>query len=271
VNSVLPDFPFLHAARQAGATDLTVTCGLPVRARLPAGLAALPEIPESEFLHFASALGDRHPPLSVGSFSHGGERLRFVYYHSESGPTFELRFLPASLPTWDSLDLPPAFPPLLQRSQGLILVSGPTGSGKSTTLATVIDRLNASGSALKIITLEDPIEYLHAEKQAVVRQCEYRRDFANYPAAIRALLRQDPDVALIGELSRIPAELSRRSTNLMTIHMFSSCPMGEARDRCATDSFGQVHGHRNLFVNDAGLLCTAPGVNPQGSVMAIAP
>jgi choline dehydrogenase-like flavoprotein len=72
------------------------------------------------------------------------------------------------------------------------------------------------------------------------------------------------------ELSRIPAELSRRSTNLMTIHMFSSCPMGEARDRCATDSFGQVHGHRNLFVNDAGLLCTAPGVNPQGSVMAIA-
>lgn len=72
------------------------------------------------------------------------------------------------------------------------------------------------------------------------------------------------------ELSRIPAELSRRGTNLMTIHAFSSCPMGEARESCAVDSFGQVHGYRNLFVNDASILCTAPGVNPQGSVMALA-
>lgn len=72
------------------------------------------------------------------------------------------------------------------------------------------------------------------------------------------------------ELSRIPAELPRRWTSLMTIHISSSCPMGEAREHCAADSFGQVHGHRNLFVNDASLLCTAPGVNPQGSVMGIA-
>ena len=72
------------------------------------------------------------------------------------------------------------------------------------------------------------------------------------------------------DLSRIPAELPRHSTNLMTIHLFSSCPMGEALDRCAVDSFGQVHGHPNLFVNDASVLCTAPGVNPQGSIMAIA-
>lgn len=72
------------------------------------------------------------------------------------------------------------------------------------------------------------------------------------------------------DLSRIPSELPRNSTNLMTIHLFSSCPMGEALKRCAVDSFGQVHGHRDLFVNDASVLCTAPGVNPQGSIMAIA-
>ena len=71
------------------------------------------------------------------------------------------------------------------------------------------------------------------------------------------------------ELGRIPAQLHRRWTNLMTIHLFSSCPMGEARESCAVDSFGQVHGHPNLFVNDASILCTAPGVNPQGSVMAL--
>ena len=72
------------------------------------------------------------------------------------------------------------------------------------------------------------------------------------------------------ELTLIPSELPRRSTNLMTIHLFSSCPMGEALNSCATDSFGQLHGHRNLFVNDGSLLCTAPGVNPQGTIMAVA-
>jgi len=58
--------------------------------------------------------------------------------------------------------------------------------------------------------------------------------------------------------------------SLMTIHLFSSCPMGEEKAKCATDSFGRVHGLKNLFINDASLLCTAPGVNPQGSIMAIA-
>ncbi len=73
-----------------------------------------------------------------------------------------------------------------------------------------------------------------------------------------------------GDLDRIPAILSAENTNLMTIHLFSSCPMGEDRNLCATNSFGKVHGHENLFVNDASLLCTAPGVNPQGTIMAIA-
>ncbi len=73
-----------------------------------------------------------------------------------------------------------------------------------------------------------------------------------------------------GDLNRIPSELSASTANLMTIHLFSSCPMGEDLNRCAADSFGKVHGHENLFVNDASLLCTAPGVNPQGTIMGIA-
>jgi choline dehydrogenase-like flavoprotein len=68
----------------------------------------------------------------------------------------------------------------------------------------------------------------------------------------------------------LPEMLPRSHTNLMTIHLFSSCPMGENRDRCATDSFGRVHGFKNLYVSDASLLCSAPGVNPQGTIMAIA-
>ena len=71
-------------------------------------------------------------------------------------------------------------------------------------------------------------------------------------------------------LSKIPDVLPDSLANLMTIHLFSSCPMGEDQSKCATDSFGRVHGFKNLYVNDASLLCTAPGVNPQGSIMAIA-
>ena len=71
------------------------------------------------------------------------------------------------------------------------------------------------------------------------------------------------------DLHRIPAALSPERTSLMTIHLFSSCPMGERRDRCVTDSCGRVHGQSNLHIADASLLCTAPGVNPQGSIMAI--
>ena len=88
---------------------------------------------------------------------------------------------------------------------------------------------------------------------------------ALYPSITRGPWFASPD-----ELSRIPTALPAGLTSLMTIHLFSSCPMGENPERCATDSFGRVHGFRNLFVADASLLCTAPGVNPQGSVMALA-
>jgi choline dehydrogenase-like flavoprotein len=88
---------------------------------------------------------------------------------------------------------------------------------------------------------------------------------ALYPSITRGPWFASPD-----ELSRIPAALPAGLTSLMTIHLFSSCPMGENPEHCATDSFGRVHGFRNLFVADASLLCTAPGVNPQGSIMALA-
>jgi choline dehydrogenase-like flavoprotein len=79
-----------------------------------------------------------------------------------------------------------------------------------------------------------------------------------------------PPIYSPDQLSRIPNVLPQGRGNLMTIHLFSSCPMGEDRTKCAADSFGRVHGFQNLFIADASLLCTAPGVNPQGSIMAVA-
>lgn len=94
--------------------------------------------------------------------------------------------------------------------------------------------------------------------------------FASGATSLHPSLTRGPVLRCDGCLSKIPDVLPDGLANLMTIHLFSSCPMGEDRTRCATDSFGRVHGFKNLFVNDASLLCTAPGVNPQGSIMAIA-
>jgi choline dehydrogenase-like flavoprotein len=86
-----------------------------------------------------------------------------------------------------------------------------------------------------------------------------------YPAVTGSAALQGRD-----DLGQLPNALPTGMGNLMTIHLFSSCPMGEDQNKCATDSFGRVHGFKNLFVNDASLLCTAPGVNPQGSIMSLA-
>jgi choline dehydrogenase-like flavoprotein len=94
--------------------------------------------------------------------------------------------------------------------------------------------------------------------------------FASGAQALFPSVRGMSPITTIEELGRVPAMLPFGRTNLMTIHLFSSCPMGENHRRCATDSFGRVHGQKNLFVSDASLIPTAPGVNPQGTVMACA-
>lgn len=94
--------------------------------------------------------------------------------------------------------------------------------------------------------------------------------FASGAKQLFPSLTRGPVLRSDGCLSKLPDVLADGLANLMTIHLFSSCPMGEDKSKCATDSFGRVHGFKNLFVNDASLLCTAPGVNPQGSIMAIA-
>jgi twitching motility protein PilT len=101
--------------------------------------------------------------------------------------------------TFEELDLPPVVPLLAKKPRGLILVTGPTGSGKSTTLASIIDSINQSRNE-HIVTIEDPIEYLHPHKGCIVNQREIGADTESFKAALKYILRQDPDVVLIGEL-----------------------------------------------------------------------
>ncbi|MDT5037002.1 MAG: twitching motility protein PilT [Micromonosporaceae bacterium] len=110
-----------------------------------------------------------------------------------------LRMIPRQIPALHDLGLPPVIGDFARRHQGLVLVTGPTGSGKSTTLAAVINQINTD-RACHIITIEDPIEYLHEHKRSAVNQREVGSDTASFPDALRSALREDPDVLLVGEM-----------------------------------------------------------------------
>jgi twitching motility protein PilT len=134
--------------------------------------------------------------LAVEDF---GMRFRVNLFQTSKGIAAVLRKIESEIPSFDSLGLPPASRDVLERENGLVLVTGPTGSGKSTTLAAMIDQINQHKPA-HIITVEDPIEYVHGNKKSIVSQREVSRDTKSFTTALRASLREDPDVILVGEL-----------------------------------------------------------------------
>jgi len=126
-------------------------------------------------------------------------RLRGNAFRVKGQAALSLRLIPHVIPSCEELGLPAVIERFASLRQGLVLVTGPTGSGKSTTLASIIDRINAT-RACHIITIEDPIEYVYEHKMAAVNQREVGDDTASFPRALRAALREDPDVLLVGEM-----------------------------------------------------------------------
>ncbi len=131
-----------------------------------------------------------------------------------------IRLLPDKIPTLDELHLPPALAELTNRKQGLVLVTGPTGSGKSTTLATLIGMINRNHPH-HIITIEDPIEYYHENENSVFEQMEVGHDAESFASALRSILRQSPDVILVGEM-RDPETMAAAVTAAETGHLVFS-------------------------------------------------
>ena len=129
----------------------------------------------------------------------GQGRYRLNVYKQRGSIAMAFRLVDTQVPSAESLGVPQSVIDLYQKKRGLILVTGPTGSGKSTTLASLIDKINNNREA-HVITLEDPIEYLHTHKRSIVNQREIGLDSMNYAHALRAALREDPDVILVGEM-----------------------------------------------------------------------
>jgi twitching motility protein PilT len=126
-------------------------------------------------------------------------RFRVNVYRDRGSYAAALRAIRADIPTFDQLRLPPIVREISERPKGLVLVTGPTGSGKSTTLAAMIDHINSTRSH-HILTIEDPIEFLHTSKRSVIHQRELGQDTRSFENALRAALREDPDVILVGEM-----------------------------------------------------------------------
>jgi len=166
--------------------------------------------------------------------THGdGVRLRANAFFQRDSISLAMRLLPSQIPTMVDLGLPEIARHFIDLPQGLILVTGPTGSGKSTTLAAMVGAINSRRSC-HIITIEDPIEYVHTKVKSIVDQREVGRDATSFPAALRAVFREDPDVVLIGEmrdLETISAAISIAETGHLVLATLHTNDSAQAIDR----------------------------------------
>ena len=212
-----------------GASDLHITTGTPPRLRVDGKLISIdhPALSPADTKAFCySILTDaqkhrfeEHNELDLSFGIKGLSRFRGNIFMQRGAVAGAFRTIPFHIRTFRELGLPEIVNDLVKKPRGLILVTGPTGSGKSTTLAAMIDRINEE-RADHIITVEDPIEYLHGHKKCLINQREVNADTLSFKAALKYVLRQDPDVVLIGEmrdLETIEAALTVSETGHLTL------------------------------------------------------
>jgi twitching motility protein PilT len=160
-------------------------------------------------------------------------RIRGNAYVQRGTPAVSLRIIPLAIPTLDDLGLPQSVAKFAEEPSGLVLTTGPTGAGKSTTLASLIDHVNMRRQC-HILTIEDPIEYMYSHKKAVVSQREIGTDADSFEVALRAALREDPDVILVGEmrdLESIAATLTLAETGHLVFATLHTNDTAQALDR----------------------------------------
>ncbi len=276
----------LEQAVALGASDLHLTAATPPVARVHGDLIALEDCPTldaeaTRSLLYRVLTTEQQKRLEIDrqlDFSYGVpglSRFRVNVYVQRESLAAAFRVVPHELKSLDELGLPPGLKTFAELPRGLVLVTGPTGSGKSTTLAALIDEINRTRHD-HIITIEDPIEFIHRHKHCIVNQREIGSDATSFGSALRAALRQDPDVILLGEmrdLETIATALTAAETGHLvfgTLHTQSApstidrivdvFPAGQ-QDQVRTQIAGTLQG-----VVTQSLVPTADG---QGRVPAV--
>ena len=233
---------FEYAAR-VGASDLLITAGAPPIVRVDGDLSAV----------IAKPLNGRHTRRLVWSLLNesqqaafeesreldfslavtGDLRFRANIYYQKGTVAAAFRLIPNAIPPLDQLGLPPIVRELTLRPHGLLLVTGPTGSGKSTTMASMLDLINRTRRC-HVVSVEDPIEFIHANKQSVIDQREVHADTHSFAAALKYALRQDPDVLLVGEMrdaETIGAALTAAETGHLVVASLHTNDAVQSMDR----------------------------------------
>lgn len=200
----------LAMAIKAKASDVHIKAGLPPVYRIDGGLRPLPNAPRltpENIRKMTYAMLSEHQreefeknhELDLAYGVKGLGRFRVNMFTQRGSISAVLRTIPFNVSTLEELNLPPVIKKITQNKRGLVLVTGTTGSGKSTTLASMIDAINANRTE-HIITIEDPIEFLHRDKKSIINQRELGVDTQSFAGALKSSLRQDPDVILVGEM-----------------------------------------------------------------------
>ncbi len=251
---------------RGGGSDLHLKVGAPPLMRLDGALTPLPDRPPLTAADTEAALdamlrdGERRAAFDAEhevDFAHaipGLARFRVNAFRQRGSISLVLRAIPTEILTVEQLGLPPAVSELAAEERGIVLLTGTTGSGKSTTLAAIVDHVNAS-AAKHIVTIEDPIEFLHRDKRSIVNQREVGHDTASFTRALRRVLRQDPDVILIGEMrdeETVRTALSAAETGHLVLSTLHTLDATETVNRIV--DFFPPHQHGQARAMLAGTL-----------------
>jgi twitching motility protein PilT len=268
----MPTLPeLLKTTVELNGSDLHLTTATPPQVRVHGKLQRLehPELTAAETKQLAySVLTDQQKKrfeetleLDFSFGIKGLARFRCNLFNQRGAVAAVYRLIPERIRTFEELNLPQVLATLADRPRGLVLVTGPTGSGKSTTLAAMLDKINAERRE-HIITIEDPIEYIHGHKGCLVNQREVHSDTQSFSLALRAALREDPDVVLIGEmrdLETIESALRIAETGhltLATLHTNSAAQtINRIIDVFPAHQQGQIRTQLSLVLE--GIVCQA--------------
>ncbi len=274
---------FIMQAREMNASDIHLTVGAPTVVRINGELTKYTELSDQvvnrTILSILSA--EQEKQLMEGNdidFSFelkNGARQRVNVFRQGGRLACCIRLLNATIPTLNELGMPQVLLELTKRRRGLILVTGPTGAGKTTTLAAMIEHINTT-RACHIITIEDPIEYRYTQKKATIHQRELGRDVPSFAYALRSALREDPDVILIGEMrdyETISLAMTAAETGHLvfgTLHTSSAAQtIDRIIDACPVHSQDQVRNQLSNMLQGIVAQSLVPRSDNKGRVAAV--